>query len=459
MSEPFFQRRFDRVAAGILVVLALVFGAVVLISRWYGIPAPRVTSAAGETIVGGSGPIQFQFNLDIDRQSLQARVSFDPPSEGRWSWQNDRTAWFYPSPAFTGGTTINVYIAQGVRAQDGRLLKRDVKVSLQVRPAMIVYLGQAVDSPDLWKIDQQGLEPAQLTFTNGNVYDFAVSPDGEWIVYSVLNFRGGSDLYLIDLQGAQERLLFECGSDSCREPAWAPDSKNIAFTRAALTVPAENEPPDSYIYSITIDSGQAAPFFNNPAVRGMAPSFSPDGRLLGFYDLVIGAIRLVNLADGSSEVVPAALRSVGAWSPDSTSLIVADLVPGTFTTYAQLFKVNFSERSLNRLIENEPEGVDYSLPAWSPDGRWLLVGLRYVEGLVNKQVWLMRPDGEMVRPITQNPAATHAAYSWSPDGSKAVFQRFQLGASDNRPEIILWDFSSGEQQVLVVDGALPQWLP
>jgi len=71
----------------------------------------------------------------------------------------------------------------------------------------------------------------------------------------------------------------------------------------------------------------------------------------------------------------------------------------------------------------------------------------------------MQPDGDLVRPITQNPSATHAAYSWSPDGSKAVFQRFQLGASDNLPEIILWDFSSGEQQVLVVDGALPQWMP
>lgn len=459
MNDRFTSRRLDRVVLGVVVGLAILIAGLTVYSQWFGVSHPELVTLSGEALVGGRGPLGIKFSQIMNRQSVEDRIVLIPESTGRWEWEEDRIAWFYPDRAFQSGSVMVVQIKSGVMSQDGRRMRNDFEQAIQVRSNKIAFIGQPLVMPEIWLVDQDGTAPKQLTNTDGSVYDFAVSPDGEWIVYSRLNFRGGSDLYVIDRFGKGEKLLVECGEYNCQEPVWARNGIDIAYRQSGRDFEENGQPPNSILYSVNVESGQNNPIFTNPNVRGMEPSFSPDGKIIGFYDLVVGAVRLVNLLDGSNEVIPSAIPAVGAWSPDSKKLIVADLVPGTYAPYVQLLVVELENRTLTHLFENGPEGIDYSIPAWSPDGKWLLVGRRYVDGLVNKQIWLMRPDGSQARAVSQDPTTTHAAYSWSPDGRHAVYQRFRLGGSEDRPEIILWDFEKDEQRILADNGALPEWMP
>jgi dipeptidyl aminopeptidase/acylaminoacyl peptidase len=112
-----------------------------------------------------------------------------------------------------------------------------------------------------------------------------VSPDGRWIVASVIEPAYDenaqlSDLWLIDAAAhdSTRRLT------STRRPengvTWSADSRRIAFS-------AQRDNDDvAQIYTLDLATGGEAQRITNLSGGARSPSFSPDGRLIAFVSLV-----------------------------------------------------------------------------------------------------------------------------------------------------------------------------
>ncbi len=453
------MRRFDRIVLLVGLVLLVVLGGLALLSERVGLPAPRLVTPSNPSALGGRGPVIVRFQQDMEHDSLENRLSFEPAWNGHWVWQDDRTLLFRAVSAMPPESRIRLHIQPGAQSQDGRELRNPVAFEMRVRPLQIVYIGSPQQAPELWRIGADGEDALQLTQSGGRVFDYAVSPDGESIIYSRENLRGGSDLILIDRQGGSERMLVEGGMYACVEPSWTPDGQYIAYTRYETGLASSLIEGGGQIYSVNVESGSSALLFNNPGLKGFLPVFAPDGLSLSFYDSGQQAIRLVNLLDGSSAVIPSRAAGKGAWSPDGTELVVADIHGDSLIPVTTLFRLDLQDRNVSRFFTDTFTVLDVSLPDWSSDGKWLVVGIQTQSFQEGKQLWLFDSDGTPVRPITGDPQLTHTGYRWAPAGGWVVLQRFNLGASNQPPEIVLWNLENDRLTILTEDGALPQWLP
>lgn len=108
----------------------------------------------------------------------------------------------------------------------------------------------------------------------------APSPDGKWLVFSVVEPAYDekdqiSDLWIVPSDGgtAPRRLTNTKGGES--GPAWSPDSRRIAFS-------ARREGDEAaQIYIINLDGGEAVRV-TTISTGARSPQFSPDGRAILF---------------------------------------------------------------------------------------------------------------------------------------------------------------------------------
>lgn len=205
-------------------------------------------------------------------------------------------------------------------------------------------------------------------------------------MYSVVNETRGADLWLVDRDGQDARMLVNCEADLCTVPAWSPQGGRIAFSRepAGLSPGAPNGPPR--VWTVDLASGQAASLYQSSQVLGYGPTWSPDGRRLAFFDGSAQSIRLLDVGTGQEMLINTLMGTVGSWSPD---------------------------------------------------GEWLAVSARTRQGGPGKQIWLMKPDCTQWQPVTNGPGYTYGGYRWDVTGQALVFQRFELNKSFATPEVVM----------------------
>jgi dipeptidyl aminopeptidase/acylaminoacyl peptidase len=117
----------------------------------------------------------------------------------------------------------------------------------------------------------------------------AVSPDGKWVVFSVLEpaydtKQQTSDLWIVAADGgsAPTRLTATRAAES--GVAWAPDSRRIAF------VSKREGDDESQIYTLNITGGEATRV-TSVATGAAAPQWRPDGRAILFTSMVYPGAR------------------------------------------------------------------------------------------------------------------------------------------------------------------------
>ncbi len=111
-----------------------------------------------------------------------------------------------------------------------------------------------------------------------------ISPDGKWVVFSVLNpaydeKEQSTDLWLLAVNGGSPRKITSTKSPETSY-TWSPDNKNIAF--AAKRDGDEN----TQIYIINIAEGGEAQRITNLSTGANTPRFSPDGMMILFSSSV-----------------------------------------------------------------------------------------------------------------------------------------------------------------------------
>jgi Tol biopolymer transport system component len=186
---------------------------------------------------------------------------------------------------------------------------------------------------------------------------------------------GDYAIYEMNADGSRQQRLTKTDVDTTSptglffqvDPAWSPNGASIAF--------ASKRSGTSEIYVMRAD-GSGTRQLTTTRADDLHPTWSPDGKRIAFGS---GDTISVMSADGSA---PHAVSS-------------------------------------GRL-------ADDAAPAWSPDGRWIAF-VRRQRGDVEREIWVMRPDGTDVRRLTSlhgssiNPA-------WSPDSTRIVFASNIVGS-------------------------------
>ena len=202
--------------------------------------------------------------------------------------------------------------------------------SMKLPPGIVTF---AVNQPD--RIFLAGVTGGHTcTFASGGVTSFGWSPDGSRLAFSRVDDGppDTADLYVTNSTGGHAggkfRELTNNGKDGTfdRLPAWSPDGRSIAFTRASGPEGSRR----SVIVRMRSDGTRLREVASPPVVDGVQttdywPSFSPDGKYVAFVrerataaDLFVagprGAVRALT-KDGKSA------RDGYGWAPTGHSIV------------------------------------------------------------------------------------------------------------------------------------------
>lgn len=201
--------------------------------------------------------------------------------------------------------------------------------------------------------------------------------------------------------GSDQRPL---GTASGERPLWSPDGHSLVYSagNGSLCLPPAQRCAFTDVWTVNADGTGARRVLD----RAVHPVWSPLGRRLAFRDFVVGE---------GGDVVDA-LKV--AWADGS------------------------SVHTLSRA-----EAIDgvHSLPAWSPNGKWLAFNT-FNTHESHHRLFVIRPDGSHRRQLNYGTYPT-----WSPNGKLIAFER----------DHGIWVIGLTEQRARRISayGDCPTWFP
>ena len=250
-----------------------------------------------------------------------------------------------------------------------------------------------------------------------NVSDPQISPDGQWVAYTVSTTdakddKSSSHIWMVNIDGSNDRqITFSSESESA--PRWSPDGKYISFTSSRPGKARGNQ-----VWLLDRNGGEAMQLTELKG-RLQGHEWSPDSKRL---TLVIG--------DPDPESDPGPSPQPGA-TPRVPKPIVIDryrykqdgqgyLLTGRHT-YIYIYDV--AAKKLDRLTKSK---WDESSPAWSPDGTRIAFMSNHGEDPDREpsaQLFVAEAKpGATEKPLTSETIrASRGRPEWSPDSKWIAF--------------------------------------
>ena len=264
-----------------------------------------------------------------------------------------------------------------------------------------------------------------------DVRDPQISPDGNWVAYTLSTVdaaadKGDTDIWMASWDGARQ-VRMTSSPDGENAPRWSPDGRFLAFLSGR-----SGKAKGTQVWLLDRTGGEAQQFTD---VKGRLSSYdwSPDGKRL----LLVMADRDANEQDDERPAGGSGGASARAPKP-----IVIDRykfkqdVQGYLTQKpARLYLFDVASKKTEALTA---EGFEVASPTWSPDGQSVAFLGKQGKDAERYNTWnvyvVEARAGAQPRLVTSydgvHGSASRARPEWSPDGSRLVFLQ-SSGAKDN----------------------------
>ena len=455
--------RLDRAALIFIAVLLAIIAVLLIRGDQVGVRVTRISPEPGASGVPTRAQLAFTFSEPMEAASLDGRIQMSPSLSGTLRW-NGNTAFFAPQVSLKPDTAYTITLSAGARSIRGRAVLRDASWSFKTGHPRIVFLQPATGAGDLyWQEPAASATPQRLTSEPLSVFDYAISPDGRYIVYSATrDDTGARDLWLINADGSGRERLATCDDQVCQSPSWSADSALIAFERRNLIKGTLGRAPGpSRIWLFDMASKTIAPLLSDSQQLGTLPRWAPTGQNLAYYDSNASMVTVIDVASGQRTQLPSVMGDSGTWSPNGQQIIYPELVAVDVGSYSQLIRADLTRNVITATMPLS--NSNDSSVTWSPDGAQIaFTRQRGGSGGFNAlghQIWVSAPDGSAARQVTTDTGYTYGGLTWRPDSEWLAAVRSNLQIPNPQPEV--WLIRADGKQVirLAVNATLPAWLP
>jgi Tol biopolymer transport system component len=454
--------RLDRTVIAVLAILTVLISVTLLRGDQVGVQVTQVLPAASTENVTTRAQLAVTFSEPMKPTVLESSLHMTPAISFTMRW-NGNSAFILPQHALQSDTTYSVTIPAGIQSEHGRILLHDVSWTFRTGHPRIIYLSPASGLGNLY-ISETDSDPAPkaITAERFGVYNFAISPDGRRIVYSSGGDAvGQNNLWLVNADGTDRKLLLPCTNLMCQSPSWSADGTRIAFEQRSLV--AGGYPGPGRIWILDLNNQTVTPLLSDNQQLGTLPRWAPLGDKLSYYNPVKNLVTVLDTANGQRTELTSDLGDSGAWSPDAQQLIYLQIFTIGTESAAHLLRIDLPSTAITPVLPLTPSN-NASSGAWSPAGALVAFGLQ-ASGVQQRgtpfgpQVWVSQPDGTDAHAITDEPGYSYDRLAWSPDGEWLAATRSDLQTPNAKQEVWLMRKDGSNRHLLAQDATLPAWVP
>lgn len=297
-----------------------------------------------------------------------------------------------------------------------------------------------------------------------NVGNVKVSPDGNWVLYTVSSVDlkkddATTDLWMVSWDGKQDIQLTYDYNGSVGSPEWSPDGKYISFSSGR-----KGTAEGTQVWVLSRSGGEARQLTDVKKEQGKIAAYqwSPDGTQLLLTVHTGGTVSANEFNDAKDKkYVPPIVITRYLFKQDMTGYITAE-------SHTFLYLYDIATGTMKKLTAgnkyDERDGM------WSPDGKEIAFISNHTEESernINTDVFVVAAKaGSEPRQLTHYTGADAGTPAWSPDGKEIAFLR--------GGPVKYWQYQEDRLAVIPADGSAhatvvtanfdrpigaPQWTP